>query len=69
MARPVDAIVLATGFQAAEVGAPFPLRAGDTDLDAAWADGPQAYLGTTVAGFPNLFFIVGPNTGLGHSSP
>ncbi len=68
VARPVDAIVLATGFQAAEVGAPFPLRAGDTDLDAAWADGPQAYLGTTVAGFPNLFFIVGPNTGLGHSS-
>ena len=27
-----------------------------------------AYKGTTVADFPNLFFIVGPNTGLGHSS-
>ena len=38
------------------------------DLLDAWRDGAQAYLGTTVAGFPNLFLIVGPNTGLGHSS-
>ena len=30
--------------------------------------GMQAYKGATVHGFPNLFFIVGPNTGLGHSS-
>jgi hypothetical protein len=30
--------------------------------------GMQAYKGTTVNGFPNLFFVVGPNTGLGHSS-
>ncbi len=29
---------------------------------------PEAYRGTTAAGFPNLFLIVGPNTGLGHSS-
>jgi cation diffusion facilitator CzcD-associated flavoprotein CzcO len=28
----------------------------------------EAYLGTTVAGFPNLFFVIGPNTGLGHNS-
>ena len=28
----------------------------------------QAYKGTTVAGYPNLFFLVGPNTGLGHTS-
>ena len=27
-----------------------------------------AYKGTTVHGFPNLFLLVGPNTGLGHSS-
>ena len=25
-------------------------------------------MGTTVAGFPNLFLLMGPNTGLGHSS-
>jgi cyclohexanone monooxygenase len=28
----------------------------------------SAYKGATTHGFPNLFFIVGPNTGLGHSS-
>jgi cyclohexanone monooxygenase len=33
-----------------------------------WRDGAEAYLGTTIAGFPNLFLLVGPNTGLGHSS-
>ena len=34
-----------------------------------WArEGMQAYKGTTFHGFPNLFQIVGPNTGLGHSS-
>ena len=27
-----------------------------------------AYKGTTIHGFPNFFQIVGPNTGLGHSS-
>jgi hypothetical protein len=37
-------------------------------LEDAWRDGIEAYLGTTVAGFPNLFLIVGPNVGLGHSS-
>jgi hypothetical protein len=31
-------------------------------------DGPEAYLGTTFSGFPNLFMIIGPNTGLGHTS-
>jgi cation diffusion facilitator CzcD-associated flavoprotein CzcO len=30
--------------------------------------GAQAYLGTSVSGFPNLFMITGPNTGLGHTS-
>ena len=37
-------------------------------LHATWAHGAQGYLGTMVAGFPNLFTIVGPNTGLGHNS-
>ena len=67
--RPLDVLVLATGFQAAEACAPFPVRGrGGRDLDDAWREGAEAYLGTTVAGFPNLFLIVGPNTGLGHSS-
>jgi hypothetical protein len=34
-----------------------------------WAEsGQQAYKGAAVAGFPNMLFVVGPNTGLGHSS-
>jgi cation diffusion facilitator CzcD-associated flavoprotein CzcO len=67
--RPVDVIVLATGFQAAEQVAPFELFGQDSRrLDETWRDGAEAYLGTTVSGFPNLFFLVGPNTGLGHSS-
>ena len=39
------------------------------ELGGVWATrGLEAYLGTTVAGFPNLFILVGPNTGLGHNS-
>jgi cation diffusion facilitator CzcD-associated flavoprotein CzcO len=67
--RPVDAIVLATGFK------PFNLTdavdvvgRGGQSLSELWQDGPQAYHGMTVAGFPNLFMIMGPNTALGHNS-
>ena len=67
--RALDAIVYATGFEAAEAHPPFRIvgRRGQ-ELGAAWNDGVEAYLGTTVCGFPNLFFLVGPNTGLGHTS-
>ena len=68
-ARAVDAIILATGFRATS---PIPpglfLGSGGRDLTDVWADGPEAYKGTAVAGFPNLFFLVGPNCGLAHSS-
>lgn len=64
-----DVLVAATGFHAAEQGAPFPVHGRDgLSLDAAWRDGAEAYKGTTVAGFPNLFLLGGPNTGLGHHS-
>jgi hypothetical protein len=33
-----------------------------------WEGTPRAYLGTSVPDFPNLFLLLGPNTGLGHSS-
>jgi len=67
--HPLDMLVLATGFHAAEAMAPFPVRGRDgAELNQAWRDGARAYLGTTVPGFPNLFFLVGPNTGLGHNS-
>ena len=67
--REVDAIIYGTGFRA---NAPLPhgmiAGRGGQDIWDAWREGPQAFLGTTVAGFPNLFMLVGPNTGLGHSS-
>jgi cation diffusion facilitator CzcD-associated flavoprotein CzcO len=67
--RPLDALVLATGFKAADYTLPFETRgAGGRDLSDTWRNGAEAYLGTSIAGFPNLFMIVGPNTGLGHNS-
>ena len=67
--RKLDALILGTGFQASESAAPFSIKgAGGVDLQEHWKDGAEAYLGTTVAGFPNLFIVTGPNTGLGHSS-
>lgn len=68
--RPLDAIICGTGFQVNDVDAPFRVTgAGGADLGEAWRrDGPEAYLGATIAGFPNLFLIIGPNTGLGHNS-
>jgi cation diffusion facilitator CzcD-associated flavoprotein CzcO len=68
--REVDAIIVATGFYTTEqpIAQHITGRDGQT-LAHAWRDsGMTAYKGTTIAGFPNLFQIVGPNTGLGHSS-
>ena len=65
----VDAIVIATGFKAAEEVSRFSVKGRNgLDLNEAWRDGAEAYLGTMVSGFPNMFLVVGPNTGLGHSS-
>jgi len=65
----VDAIVLATGFHA--VDAPIAGLIFDADgrsLAQAWNGDMRALRGTTIAGFPNLCMIIGPNTGLGHNS-
>jgi cation diffusion facilitator CzcD-associated flavoprotein CzcO len=65
----VDTIVFATGFYVTDVRmADRVTGAAGTTLAAAWDGSPEAYRGTTVTGFPNLFFLVGPNTGLGHNS-
>ena len=59
-----DIIVFATGFDAMTG----PLKAlnlkgrGGSTLDKVWADGPRSYLGISVAGFPNLFTITGPQS-------
>ena len=68
--REVDAIIVATGFHTTDLPIADQLsgRLGVRLSDHFAEHGMQAYKGTTVNGFPNLFFVVGPNTGLGHSS-
>jgi cation diffusion facilitator CzcD-associated flavoprotein CzcO len=67
--REVDTIVLATGFSPTDPPIAHRLHdAGGQTLADAWRDSMRAYLGTTVAGFPNLFLLWGPNTNLAHSS-
>jgi len=65
----VDAIIFGTGFRPTDPPLAGVLRgrSGRT-LREAWAGSPAAHLGTTVTGFPNLFLLLGPNTGVGHTS-
>lgn len=67
--RPADALVFGTGFASTDFLVPIQVtgRHGQ-DLQEAWRDGAEAHLGITVAGFPNLFVLYGPNTNLGHNS-
>ena len=61
----VDVIVFATGFDAmtGAIMAVHPITGrGGKSLSDVWANGPQTYLGLTVAGFPNLFMITGPGS-------
>jgi cation diffusion facilitator CzcD-associated flavoprotein CzcO/acetyl esterase/lipase len=67
--RPTDVVVLSTGFQTSRFLAPMEIHGqGGLDLNEVWRDGAEAYLGMTVAGFPNLFIMYGPNTNLGSGS-
>lgn len=65
----VDTIIFGTGFRVTDppIMQRIKGRDGQTLADA-WTPTMHAYLGTTVHGFPNLFVLLGPNTGLGHSS-
>jgi 4-hydroxyacetophenone monooxygenase len=66
--RAADVIVYATGFQVATGAARLNLTGlNGADLADQWSpDDPTAHLGVTVANFPNLYCMQGPNTGLGH---
>jgi cation diffusion facilitator CzcD-associated flavoprotein CzcO len=69
--READAIVFSTGFQVTEMPSSNLVRnAEGKTLRECWEanGGPQAHLGTAINGFPNMFLMLGPNTGLGHSS-
>lgn len=66
--RELDVLVCATGFDVEHsIQVPVTGRGGLT-LQQAWRDGPQAQLGLTVAGFPNFWLMLGPNTATGHTS-
>lgn len=68
-AHPVDALIFATGFQSTAFLAPMRIEGRDGHmLEEEWAGGARAYRGISVAGFPNLFLMYGPNTNLGHNS-
>jgi cation diffusion facilitator CzcD-associated flavoprotein CzcO len=65
----VDAIVFGTGFHVVDMPIGRLVRGrGGVTLADAWDGSPHAHMGCTVPGFPNLFILLGPNTGLGHSS-
>jgi cation diffusion facilitator CzcD-associated flavoprotein CzcO len=69
--READCIILGTGFQVDPrlYMKGFTLKgSGKHSLDKDWAEGVEAYMGTLVHGYPNMFQLVGPNAGLGHNS-
>jgi len=69
VAHEVDTIIYATGFDTNDYLSPMRVVGRDgAVLNDVWREGPKACLGLTVAGFPNLFFLYGPNTNLGHNS-
>ncbi len=65
----LDVIVYATGFEASDWQWSMQVTGrGGVKLRDVWAEGPEAYLGITTAGFPNFFMLYGPHTNLGHNS-
>ena len=65
----VDAIIFGTGFRVVDYVSSMRIigRRG-RDLSDVWSEEVRNYLGINVSGFPNLFLLMGPNTGLGHNS-
>jgi cation diffusion facilitator CzcD-associated flavoprotein CzcO len=67
--REFDVIIYATGFRVTDAATQLNVTGRDgVKLTDAWADGVEAHRGVTIPGFPNLFLLLGPNTGLGHTS-
>ena len=65
----LDALVCATGFDTVHLLQSLAIHGrGGRTLAEAWQDGPEAFHGISVAGFPNLFLMLGPNTATGHTS-
>jgi len=64
-----DVLITATGFAATEFLAPLRIfgRNGEEITDH-WRNGARTHMGMAISGFPNLYLLAGPNTGLGHNS-
>ena len=68
-AHPADVVIYGTGFDAHFSFADVKIVGRDGRvLSDRWHEGREAYLATTVAGFPNFFVMLGPNSALGHNS-
>lgn len=66
--REVDVLVMSTGFQPQRYLASLEVVGRDgRSIHELWGDDPRAFLGITVAGFPNFFILYGPNTNGGYS--
>ncbi|MGE0780054.1 flavin-containing monooxygenase [Mycolicibacterium sp.] len=67
----LDVLVFATGFDAVEGSyRPIDIRGrGNVELADHWAKAPRGYLGLTVAGFPNMFTVFGPNSSFCNNPP
>lgn len=64
-----DVLIAATGFAATEFLAPLRIFGRDgEEITDHWRNGARTHLGMTVSGFPNLYLLAGPSTGLGHNS-
>jgi cation diffusion facilitator CzcD-associated flavoprotein CzcO len=67
--RPTDTIVLATGFHVTDLPIAEKICGRDgRSLAEVWSEGMVTNRSAAVAGFPNLFLLVGPNVGVGHTS-
>jgi cation diffusion facilitator CzcD-associated flavoprotein CzcO len=65
----LDCIVFATGYDVHLTGPPYEVTGiGGRSLSTEWAAGAQAYKSINAHGYPNLFFMTGPNSGPGHNS-
>lgn len=69
VARQADVIIWGTGFKPLDFVAPMKIYGLENrELSDVWNGTPEAYLGTTVSGFPNMFIMYGPNTNHGAGS-
>jgi cation diffusion facilitator CzcD-associated flavoprotein CzcO len=65
----VDTIIEATGFKPFDIAEYIDIRGRDGyRLLDAWQDRVSAYRSVMVPRFPNLFLLLGPNSGTGHTS-